>query len=121
MTNVRGNTYSRKHIKYTPKHATFWEFSFHEMGKYDLPATINYVLNQTEHKQLHYVGHSQGTMTFFIMCSERPEMCDKVMLMQALAPVAYIKHAKSPVVEFLAFFSEPLAVGSLFRFCFKWK
>ncbi|XP_023303354.2 lipase 3 [Lucilia cuprina] len=111
MTNVRGNTYSRKHIKYTTKHAAFWDFTFHEMGKYDLPATIDYVLNTTDHKQLHYIGHSQGTMTFFIMCSERPEMCEnKIMLMQALAPVAFIKHAKSPVVEFLAFFHEPLAL-----------
>ncbi|XP_005180854.1 lipase 3-like [Musca domestica] len=110
MTNVRGNTYSRNHTKYTTNHAAFWDFTFHEMGKYDLPATINYILDLTSEVQLHYIGHSQGTMTYFIMCSERPDMCDKVLLMQALAPVAYIKHAKSPVVEFMAFFQEPLAL-----------
>ncbi|XP_075153183.1 lipase 3-like [Haematobia irritans] len=110
MTNVRGNTYSRNHTKYTTKHAVFWDFTFHEMGKYDLPASINYVLDMTSSKQLHYIGHSQGTMTYFIMCSERPEMCDKVILMQALAPVAFLKHCKSPVVEALAFFQEPLAL-----------
>lgn len=113
MLNVRGNTYSRHHIKYTTNHAAFWDFSFHEMAIYDLPASINYILYTTKHKQLHYIGHSQGTMTFFIMCSEHPEMNDKIMLMQALAPIAFIKHAKSPVVEFLAFFNEPLAVSSV--------
>lgn len=110
MPNVRGNTYSRNHTKYSTKHAKFWDYTFHEMGKYDLPASIDYVLEQTEHDQLHYIGHSQGTMTFWIMCSEHPEYSEKIILMQALAPVAYIKHSKSPVVQFLAFFQDPLSV-----------
>ncbi|XP_017840863.2 lipase 3 isoform X2 [Drosophila busckii] len=104
MANVRGNTYSRKHIKYTTHHAKFWDFTFHEMGVYDIPKTIDYILEQTNHKQLHYIGHSQGTVVFWIMGSERPEYMDKIMLMQALAPVAYMKHCKSPVVNFLAEF-----------------
>uniref|UniRef100_A0A0K8VD62 Lipase 1 n=1 Tax=Bactrocera latifrons TaxID=174628 RepID=A0A0K8VD62_BACLA len=110
MPNVRGNTYSRNHTKYSTKHAKFWDYTFHEMGKYDLPASIDYILGQTEHDQLHYIGHSQGTMTFWIMCSEHPEYSEKIILMQALAPVAYIKHSKSPVVQFLAFFQDPLSV-----------
>jgi len=32
------------------------------MAKYDIPAAINYVLAKTGHKQLHYVGHSQGIL-----------------------------------------------------------
>uniref|UniRef100_W8C916 Lipase 1 n=1 Tax=Ceratitis capitata TaxID=7213 RepID=W8C916_CERCA len=110
MPNVRGNTYSRNHTKYSTKHAKFWDFTFHEMGKYDLPASIDYILEETEEEKLHYIGHSQGTMTFWIMCSEHPEYSDKIILMQALAPVAYVKHSKSPVVEFLAFFQDPLSM-----------
>ena len=82
------------------------------MGKYDLPATIDHVLATTHRKQLHYIGHSQGTMTFWVMCSERPSYSNKIMLMQALAPVAFIKHCKSPVVDFLAFFQDPLSVST---------
>ncbi|KQS70596.1 lipase 3 isoform X2 [Drosophila erecta] len=102
MANVRGNTYSRKHVKYSTHHAKFWDFTFHEMGKHDMPATIDYILNSTEVSQLHYIGHSQGTVVFWIMASERPEYMDKIILMQALAPVAFLKHCRSPVVNFLA-------------------
>lgn len=36
-------------------------FSFDEMAKYDIPASINFVLNKTGQEQLFYIGHSQGT------------------------------------------------------------
>lgn len=35
--------------------------SLDEMAKYDLPATINLILEKSGQKQLFYVGHSQGT------------------------------------------------------------
>lgn len=35
--------------------------SFHEMAMYDLPATINYILQRTGQEQLYYVAYSQGT------------------------------------------------------------
>ncbi|XP_067622817.1 lipase 3-like isoform X2 [Eurosta solidaginis] len=110
MPNVRGNTYSRNHTKYTTKDGRFWDFTFHEMGKYDLPASIDYILVHTGCEKLHYIGHSQGSMTFWIMCSEHPEYSEKIILMQALAPVAYVKHSKSPVVQFLAFFQDPIGM-----------
>lgn len=37
--------------------------SFHEMAMYDLPATINYILQKTGQEQLYYVAYSQGTTT----------------------------------------------------------
>lgn len=116
---MRGNTYSRNHTKYSTKHAKFWDYTFHEMGKYDLPASIDYILEETENDQLHYIGHSQGTMTFWIMCSEHPEYSEKIILMQALAPVAYVKHSKSPVVEFLAFFQDPLSVRRIIIYLYQ--
>lgn len=36
--------------------------SYDEMIKYDLPATINFILKKTGQKQIYYVGHSQGTL-----------------------------------------------------------
>lgn len=114
MLNVRGNTYSRNHTRLLPREKEFWNFTFHEMGRFDLPATIDYILYLTKRSHLHYIGHSQGTLIFWIMCSERPRYSQKVLLMQALAPVAFVKHAKSPVVDFLAFFQNPIGVRQEF-------
>uniref|UniRef100_A0A8D0C2F2 Partial AB-hydrolase lipase domain-containing protein n=1 Tax=Salvator merianae TaxID=96440 RepID=A0A8D0C2F2_SALMN len=58
--NVRGNTWSQKHIKYTIAQKEFWNFSFHEMGIYDLPAMIGFILQKTGQEKIYYAGHSQG-------------------------------------------------------------
>ncbi|XP_013198804.2 lipase 3 [Amyelois transitella] len=99
LGNARGNKHSRRHVELQPSDAEFWDFSWHEIGYYDLPAMIDYVLNYTSQKSLKYVGHSQGTTSFFVMSSERPEYNDKVGLMVALSPVAYMSHAKSPFIR----------------------
>ncbi|KAK3091623.1 hypothetical protein FSP39_021332 [Pinctada imbricata] len=96
MANSRGNTYSKKHKTLDPKKLEFWNFSFDEMAKYDLPATIDYVLQQTNQKQLYYVGHSQGTVIGFITFGW-PEVASKVKTFFALAPYAYSSHMRSPI------------------------
>ncbi|XP_055546085.1 lipase 3-like [Wyeomyia smithii] len=100
LGNARGNRYSRKHKKYTPNMDRFWNFSWHEIGVYDVPAMIDCVLNVTGKEKLHYLGHSQGSTTFFVMASIRPEFNDKIILMQALAPVAYMDYVKSPLLSY---------------------
>ncbi|XP_013915431.1 PREDICTED: putative lysosomal acid lipase/cholesteryl ester hydrolase [Thamnophis sirtalis] len=87
LGNSRGNTWSRKHIKYTTKQKEFWMFSFDEMAKYDLPASINFVLNKTGQEKLFYVGHSQGTIIGFIAFSAFPELAKKIHMFLGLAPV----------------------------------
>ena len=48
-------------------------YSWDEMAKYDLPASIDFVLNHTTgYKDLHYIGHSQGTLIGFIHLSLNP-------------------------------------------------
>lgn len=117
MGNARGNTYSRRHVKFNPdgwrwQRKEFWSFSWHEIGVFDLPAMIDYVLVQSEKPNLHYIGHSQGTTAFFVMCSQRPEYNEKIIMMNALAPVAYAKHIKSPVVRAFTPFLYSLDVNS---------
>ena len=36
------------------------------MAMYDLPASIDFVLNHTGYKTIHYIGHSQGTLIAFV-------------------------------------------------------
>lgn len=123
MGNARGNTYSRRHVKFNPdgwrwQRKEFWSFSWHEIGVFDLPAMIDYVLAQSEKSKLHYIGHSQGTTAFFVMCSQRPEYNDKIIMMNALAPVAYAKHIKSPVVRAFTPFLYTLDVNFVVHFTY---
>ncbi|GFY67884.1 hypothetical protein TNIN_366361 [Trichonephila inaurata madagascariensis] len=108
LGNTRGNTYSRKHTKLRPNTDAFWDFSFDEMGAYDLPAMIDHVLNVTNQDQLAYIGHSQGTTAAFALLSENPEYNKKVKVFIALAPVASGIHITN-VVSYLAPFSRDLA------------
>lgn len=102
LGNARGNTQSRKHTYLDPSSKAFWDFSWHEIGQYDLPAIIDLAIAQTGHPKIHYIGHSQGTTSFFIMGAVRPEYNDKIRSMHALAPVAFMSNLKSPFVRALS-------------------
>lgn len=105
MGNARGNYFSRKHVSLNPDarfNSTFWDFSWDEIGNFDLPAMIDYVLEYTGRSRLHYIGFSQGTTSFFVMGSLRPKYNEKIITMHALAPVAYMAHNKNRVFLALA-------------------
>ncbi|XP_052863614.1 lipase 1-like [Anopheles cruzii] len=110
MGNARGNRYSRNHDSLTPVLPTFWDFSWHEIGYHDLPAMIDYILEQTQQPRLHYVGHSQGTTAFFVMASSRPEYNEKVIQIQAMAPVAFMEHMNSPLLLLMTKFLSTLDI-----------
>jgi lysosomal acid lipase/cholesteryl ester hydrolase len=111
MGNARGNRYSKNHTTFNVKDKQFWQFSWHEIGIYDLPASIDYVLETTGQKRLQYIGHSQGTTVFYVMTSMLPVYNDKVILMQSLAPVAYLAHTKAPLLVLAAKFVKDLEVS----------
>lgn len=97
LGNSRGNTFSRKHLKFSPKSPEYWAFSLDEMANYDLPATINFILEKTRQEQLYYVGHSQGTTIAFIAFSTNPELAKRIKIFFALAPVTTVKYTQSPM------------------------
>ncbi|XP_011498377.1 PREDICTED: lipase 3-like isoform X3 [Ceratosolen solmsi marchali] len=108
MGNSRGNTYSKAHVNFSASSSKFWEFSWHEMGIHDLPATINYILNATGQKQIHYVGHSQGCSILFVMLSEKPEYNEMIGKAALFAPVANTTNARSPIIGVFSKISMPL-------------
>ena len=110
LGNYRGNSYSRGHCDLNPKNKEFWNFSWDEMGKYDLPAMIDRILLVTGQDKIFYVGHSMGTTGFMVMANERPEYQDHIHLANFLAPVAYVDHMKSPI-RYLAPFSQSIGVS----------
>ncbi|KAM6091828.1 lysosomal acid lipase/cholesteryl ester hydrolase isoform 3-T3 [Theristicus caerulescens] len=103
LGNSRGNTWSRKHTHFTVKQEEFWVFSFDEMAKYDIPASVDFILKKTGQEQVFYVGHSQGTTMAFIAFSTLPQLAKKIKMFFALAPVATVKFATSPLTKFGVF------------------
>lgn len=104
LGNSRGNCYSRTHTKVDPNGSAidrkqYWSFSFHEMGQIDIPSSLDYITKRTQQQRMHYIGHSQGTSAFFAMTSERPEYNDKIISMNALAPIAFMGHMPSPILQ----------------------
>uniref|UniRef100_A0A8C5U4J4 Partial AB-hydrolase lipase domain-containing protein n=1 Tax=Malurus cyaneus samueli TaxID=2593467 RepID=A0A8C5U4J4_9PASS len=97
--NSRGNSWSRKHKEFEFYQQEYSAYSFHEMAMYDLPATINYILQKTGQEQLYYVAYSQGTTTGFIAFSSLPELDRKIKMFFALAPITVNSHMKSPLVR----------------------
>lgn len=115
LGNSRGSSYSLKHSNHksfgTLNHRKdFWSFSLDEIGYYDIPASIDYVLNATGESKLHYIGHSQGCTVFFMMASERPEYQNKIQTMHAMAPAVFLSNVESLLTRVPAPLTFPMMV-----------
>jgi lysosomal acid lipase/cholesteryl ester hydrolase len=80
LGNYRGNTYSRNHTFLNPDAwltHKFWDFTWDEMAKYDIPSMVEKVLEVTGQDDLLYAGHSMGTTTFMAMGYYRPDIMDR--------------------------------------------
>ncbi|KAL5293182.1 hypothetical protein ACFFRR_011760 [Megaselia abdita] len=99
LANMRGNTYTKKNRYLSPNSQQFWNYTFHELAIYDLPAMVNHVLKTTYRNKLHYIGHSQGTTTILILLSELPDYNRVIQSVTLLAPVAFVGNLKDPNVS----------------------
>ncbi|KAM3834489.1 lysosomal acid lipase/cholesteryl ester hydrolase-like [Vipera latastei] len=99
LGNSRGNTWSSNHKTLKPWQKEFWEFSFHEMGYYDIPAAIHFILNKTKQQQLYYVGHSEGTSVGFISFSIWPELAERIKVFFGMGPIVTLTYATTPILS----------------------
>ncbi|KAJ8716126.1 hypothetical protein PYW08_013411 [Mythimna loreyi] len=120
MGNARGNYYSRRHIRLNPDailSTAFWRFSWEEIGMIDLPNMIDYALKVSGQERLHYIGHSQGTTSFFVFGAMRPEYNAKIISMHALAPNAFMAHNRNPFLKVLSRYADNMeSIASLVGF-----
>ena len=86
-------------------------FSFDEIGQYDVPAQLQYILKLTKQDALSYVGHSQGTMAFWIAMETNPDLNEKIDIMFGLGPVAHMNHMITPI-RYLAPLAKEAKVNS---------
>jgi pimeloyl-ACP methyl ester carboxylesterase len=102
LGNNRGTTWSNKHLDYTTDDDEYWQFTWEDMGLYDIPAEINHVLDTTGRPTLSYVGHSEGTTQAWVGFSKNQEVAKTVDYFGALAPVAWTGHATAELFVALA-------------------
>jgi predicted esterase len=102
LGNSRGNKYSRSNSRYDTSHSKFWDFSFHDIGVYDIPASLNYILQQTGHKKLVFIGYSQGCASLLAGLCERFDYFKDILAVSIfLAPVSKIENADSAFLQLL--------------------
>ena len=102
MANSRGNTFSKKHATFDlDKDAKeFWDFSWTEMGLYDLPALFDYIEDETGFRKLAYVAHSMGNtqMLYNLSLEHEKNLSERVSVYVAISPVAKLSYADAPLI-----------------------
>lgn len=78
-------------------------YSWHEMGVYDLPAMIDYVLAVSKQHSLHYIAHSMGCTMFFVLTSTLPHYNSKIRIMFGFGPAAFNSHMKNRLFRIAEF------------------
>ncbi|XVE72466.1 hypothetical protein DITRI_Ditri11bG0041300 [Diplodiscus trichospermus] len=97
LANSRGTKYSKGHTSLSPNDPAYWNWSWDELVAYDLPATFQYVHDQTGQKLL-YVGHSLGTLTALAAFS-KDELLNMLGSAALLSPIAYVGQMTSPLAR----------------------
>lgn len=106
LGNNRGNAWSRRHVSLNPNtDSRFWDFSFDEMGEFDLPAVVDFCLQVSQQAKLTYVGHSQGSTQLIAALSTesgRQALGGKIGHFVGLAPAVFEFHMKSVLMKAMA-------------------
>ena len=129
---IRGTQFSRTHLDYDSSlNSEYWDFSFDEIAKYDLPAVVNYIKKRDKVEKVYYIGHSQGTLIFFLAYMNEPEFLENnIAKFVALGTVPNVNNAphfliklfeKSNILDLIPiknFLTFPKEIGQIFvPFC----
>ncbi|XP_073819186.1 lipase 3 isoform X1 [Musca autumnalis] len=99
LGNNRGNIYSRHNVFLNASDPEFWNFSWHEMGVYDMTAIMEFIRGYTAEKRMHFIGISQGGTVFLVLNSMLPQYNDVFKTATLLAPVAYVSNTKGALAK----------------------
>ncbi|XP_058830911.1 lipase 1-like [Topomyia yanbarensis] len=92
LANTRSSLNSHQHEHYCTCSQEFWDYSWHEMGYYDLAATIDKVLQETKQPKLRLVVYSEGGALAMVLLSSRPEYNEKLSYLDAMCPGAFVSN-----------------------------
>ena len=103
LGNNRGSIYSRGHKEINASSKNYFQYSFPELAEYDLPAMIDYVLEETFQSKLTYIGHSDGNTQMFTALSENFQgMRSKITQFVALGAATRISNTEFNLFQFVA-------------------
>lgn len=105
FANARGNRYSQNHKNSVPNSTQYWDFSWQEIGLYDLPAIIDYVRQETN-EPLNFIGHSMGGTALLVLLSSVPKYNEFLRMAILLGPLVYMKNIKGPL-RMISLMTEP--------------
>lgn len=81
IANNRGTLFSKEHVDPAKNgnsiSSDFWNFTFHEMAKYDVIANIRYVKQVTGNEKVSYICHSQGCTQFILGYTMNPDFFEQ--------------------------------------------
>jgi len=79
-----------KNYLYPEENAAKYDFSYFEMGKYDVPSMLDKIIEVSGNEKVSYIGYSQGTaQLFYGLASQEDVYKDKVERAIMLAPCVY--------------------------------
>jgi len=88
------------------------DWSVDDHIEYDVPAAIGFVREQTGHDQVHWVGHSMGSMVMFGYLGYKPgEKANEINSFVAMAAPMVIFHPLSDPFSFLLEHEEPVKIN----------
>ncbi|ODN01190.1 Lipase 3 [Orchesella cincta] len=96
LGNNRGSSYSNGHTSLNSAFEPYWNFSWHEMGIYDLPTIVDQAIAVSGNEKIFVIGHSQGGVEVLVGTSEIPELNDKIHAAYLMAPAAFLGGAYDP-------------------------
>jgi len=97
------------------------DYSWHEMGVYDLPAIIDYILEVSKQHSLYYVAHSMGCTMFFVLTSTLPHYNSKFRIMFGFGPAVFNSHTRNKIFRISEFSKVGVSHKFFSRFSINYK
>ena len=92
--NSRGTPYSNYNVNDSTGWSLreHWDFDWSDMGKYDVPAFVDKVIEVTGKPKVTLMGYSQGgAQIFYALSTDQEKYVDKVHRFVGLAPCHYAR------------------------------
>lgn len=115
MLSARATSFSATHKHLDPQSKKYWDYSWHEIGYYDIPTAIEYVLKKTNKKKVRYVGHSQGCTVFAVALTMHPDLNRKISSAYLLNPAIFLHHMSSMLKSLIANVKEIQEVATFLK------